>query len=451
MRSPLVAQQAAGGGAVGEFSLKDAKRIPLPNGLTLLLYENHRLPIVAAQASVRNIGLWEPADKVGVATMTGLLLDEGTAKQDGAKIAETIEDVGGVLSMSSSGGGVKVLTPHRELGLRLLFECLSEPTFPAVAFKKKQDQLLSQIDEAENQPDNKAEMAYRELVYGAHPYGRPPLGRRSVVEKLTPQDCAAFHSKVFVPSNTVVAVVGDFDTLQVVEEVKRLTANWKDVKLDDPKAPEVAMPKEFTQKIITMPSAVQLHFYMGHVGVRRSNPDYYKLLVMDYVLGTGPGFTDRLSKKIRDREGLAYTVSANITSSSTEEPGVFTCYVGTMPDKFDVVKGMFLEELKGIRSAKPPTKEEVEDVQKYLLGSLPFQLVSNDRIASLLLYVQRYDLGFDYVDKYKQAVMAVTPEGVQSVAEKYLDPNKMILVIAGPVDNEGKPLPPAPEPAPEQK
>src|SRR5437762_142226 len=126
-----------------------------------------------------------------------------------------------------------------------------------------------------------------------------------------------------------------------------------------PRRPEAAKPAHFAQKIISMPQAVQLHFYMGEPGVRRNNPDYFKLLVMDYVLGTGPGFTDRLSARLRDREGLAYTVSANISGSASDQPGLFTCYIGTDPKNFPRVKDMFLEELRRIRAEKPQP-EEVE-------------------------------------------------------------------------------------------
>src|SRR5213079_129676 len=127
-----------------------------------------------------------------------------------------------------------------------------------------------------------------------------------------------------------------------------------DVRL--PERPKVEKPARSTERIVSMPEAAQLHFLMGHVGIKRSNPDYYKLLVMDYVLGTGPGFTDRLSSRLRDREGLAYTVSANITSSANEEPGMFTCYIGTDPKNFERVKKSFLQEIKRIR-AEPPRLE----------------------------------------------------------------------------------------------
>jgi zinc protease len=426
------------------ISLKSAHRFVLPNGLVLLLYENHRLPIVAASAAVRRVTLHEPADKAGVAHLAGSLLDEGTTKHTGPQIAELIENVGGVLDMNAGGGAVKVLSPNRHLGLGLLFECLSQANFPKEAFARKQARQLSMIADSDLQPETKALRVYRSLAYGKHPYGRPSQGTRQTVEALTPEDCAAFYHKVFVPNNTVVAIVGDFDAGQVVDEVTKLTADWKKTELDRPETPPVKKPDKFTEKILTMPEAAQLHFYMGHVGIRRNNPDYYKLLVMDYVLGTGTGFTDRLSSRLRDRQGLAYTVQANITASASEEPGLFTCYIGTNPKNFELVKKSFLEEVARIRNEKP-TPQEVDDAKSFLLGSQPFRLVSNEGIAGVLLEIEHYHLGSNYLADYRNAVAAVTPEEVREVAHKYLDPDHMVLVAAGALNAQGQPLAQAPE------
>lgn len=433
-----LARQAATAADV-PFSLKDTQRVVLPNGLTLLLYENRRLPIFVASASVRNVRLYEPEEQAGVSVLTGNLLQEGTAKHSGPQIAEMIEDVGGALSLTSSGGSVKVLAPDRKLGLGLLLECLIQPTFPKEAFAREKQRLLTTITYTEQQPDTRAQTLYRELAYGKHPFGRPVLGRKKAIEPLTPEDCAAFHKKVFVPNNTLLAVVGDFDARTLVEEIKALTADWNKSDLNRLEPPEVAKPAEFTQKIVTMPRATQLHFYMGHVGVRRTNPDYYKLLVMDYVLGTGPGFTDRLSARLRDRQGLAYTVSANISSSAGEQPGLFTCYIGTGPENFAKVKEQFLEELNRIRD-EAPTAKEVEDAKQYLICSLPFHFTTNARIAEQLLYIERNGLGFDYIEEYRKGVAAVTPADVQAVAKTYIDPAHLVLVASGPIDEAGKPL-----------
>ena len=413
----------------------------LPNGLTLVLRENRRLPIVVADVALRYSSLLVPEDKGGVGSLVGGLLDEGTTDHTGPQIAEAIENVGGSLDLHSSGGSVKVLSGDTDVGLGLLFECLSRSTFPADAFERKKAQLLSALEDRERQPDSRASTTFHQMVYGKHPFGRDPLGTKASLGALTVADCKNFYKEAFVPNNTICVLVGDFDSKQMIEKITKLTAGWKQTDLAKPKTPEVTKPASFVQKILMMPEAAQLYFFMGHVGIRRNNEDFYKLLVMDYVLGTSTGFNDRLSSRLRDREGLAYTVSANITGSSAEEPGIFSCYIGTQPVNLDRAKKEFLEEISRLRSEKP-TAQEVEDVKLYLIGSLPFKVATNERVASLLMSIERYHLGLNYLNDYKKAVTGVTPEDVQAVAQKYLDPEHMVLVVAGPVDEKGKPTTP---------
>jgi zinc protease len=427
-------------GAGGSFNLDKTERVVLPNGLTLLLLENHRLPIVVAEAFVRDVSMLEPENKIGIASLVGSLLDEGTPKHTGRQISELIENVGGALQFTSSGGSVKVLTPDRDLGIGLLLECLSQANFPQEAFSRQQAQQLSTIGDVERQPEYRARKVFRAAIYGSHPYGRPSLGSAATVQALTRADAEAFHRDVFLPNTTTIAIAGDFETKQVVDLVTRQTETWKKGAPAVVKGPEVSTPRQFEVKILTMDSA-QLHFLMGHVGVRRSNPDFYKLLVMDYVLGTGPGFTDRISARLRDREGLGYTVNANITSSATNEPGLFVCYIGTAPHQYGRVKELFLEELNRIRD-ETPGQQEVDDAKSYLLGSLLFKFITLDRLANQLILIDHYHLGPHYIDKFRKAVSEVTPRDVQEVARKYIDPKHMILVAAGAIDGAGKPLAP---------
>src|SRR5207244_3078845 len=138
---------------------------------------------------------------------------------------------------------------------------------------RKQAQLLSLIADSERQPDYTADKVYRSLAYGKHPYGRPSYGRREIIAKLAPGDCAAFYHQAFVPNNTLVSLVGDFDSQKVIDEITRLTADWKPASVTRPETPAVDKPRSFEERLITMPSAAQLHFYMGHPGIRRNNPD----------------------------------------------------------------------------------------------------------------------------------------------------------------------------------
>jgi zinc protease len=138
---------------------------------------------------------------------------------------------------------------------------------------------------------------------------------------------------------------------------------------------------------------------------------------------------------------LAYTVTASIASSAGKEPGTFTGFVGTFPDKFLDVKFGFLKELNKIRD-EAPTKQEVDDAKKYLLGSLPFHFTTSSAVAGQLLAAERYGLGFDFLEKYRKEVEAVTPADVQAMANKYLNPKAIVIVAVGAIDKNGKPLQP---------
>jgi zinc protease len=434
-------RRAAGPMGDANFNLQKTKRVVLPNGLTLLMLEDHRLPVVSARAFVKDTRVTEPADKAGVANLVGDLLDEGTTTRTGQQIATAIEDVGGALKVDAAGASVQVLTPDRPLGLGILIDCLAHPNFPADALERKRDQILSALLDDEQRADVKALRAFSELVYGAkHPLGRPSRGVRPIVEKLTGADCKAFHAARFVPNNTLVAVVGDFVTADVVAEIGRLTSDWKASPPPKVDLPPIAPLPAFTQKIISVPESAQLYVFLGHAGIIRLDPDYYKLLVMDFVLGTGPGFTDRLSSSLRDRQGLAYSVSATVTGNAADVIGTFTGSIGTFPDKFVPVKDGFLKEINRIRD-EPPTAEEVEDAKTYLIGSLPFHYTSNGGLAEQLLQIERFGLGLDYPTAFRKAVAAVTPADVQAVARKHIHPDRLGLVAAGPVSADGKPLP----------
>ncbi|HEY2786874.1 MAG TPA: pitrilysin family protein [Fimbriiglobus sp.] len=441
LRSRQAARADAPAAGSAGLDLTRAKKTTLKNGLTLITLENHRLPIVVAQAYVADVRLREPADKAGLAALTGSLLEEGSTKHTGRQIATLTEDAGTRLSFGTSGGSFKALTPDTEMALGLLFECLTEPTVPDEAFARKKEEQLAAIADMETQPVVKASNLFRAMVYGNHPFGRPAEGTKKTVEKLTAADCRAFHKLTFHPNVTTLVVVGDFDVAKLTALVEKATAAWP--KGDDI-PPKVAAPPKIdkaTTAIVTDTAASQTHVFLGHLGITRNDPDYYTLLVMDNVLGTGPGFTDRLSSTLRDRQGLAYTVNAAITGSASEQPGLFQGYIGTFPDKYLTVRDGFLKEFNRIRD-EPPSEKEVNDAKRYLLGSLPFRLTSNAAVAAQLLAAQRFGLGFDLLETFKKKVQAVTPEMVQTAAKKHLDPSKLTIVAVGPISSDGRPVKP---------
>ncbi|MFO0823424.1 MAG: pitrilysin family protein [Gemmataceae bacterium] len=369
----------------------------------------------------------------------GSLLEEGTNKHTGKQISALIEDTGGSLALHQSGGSFKVLTPDTDLALGLLFECMQHPSFPAEAFARQKEQQLAAIEDAATQPQTRASDTFHAIVYGNHPYGRPNNGTRATVEKLTAEDCKAFHKLAFAPNFTTIVLVGDFKADDMAKKIEALTKDWKKSEAGKPVVAAPPKPADVVEKIISDPTAAQVHVFIGQLGIKRDHPDYHKLLVMDNVLGTGPGFTDRMSSTLRDRQGLAYTVRATIANDAGTEPGTFTGYIGTFPNKFLDVRHGFMREFNRIRDEEP-SKQEVEDAKKYLLGSLPFRFTTMSAVAGQLLAAEKYGLGFDFLEKYKKEIEAVTPADVQAVAKKHLDPKTLTIVVVGAIDKDGKPL-----------
>lgn len=432
------------GGASAPLSLKQAEEVKLPNGMTLILLHNPRLPIVVASAQVRNVRKFEPEDKAGLAQLAGSLYEEGTSKRTGVQISEAIESIGGSLSLGSSGGTVKVLRDDVPLGLELLLDSLLRPNFPEADFQRKKEEQLSEIADAHEQPMAQAAEAFTGMIYGKHYKGRPMRGKQASVEKLTREECVNFHKTIMTPDNVTLAIVGDFNRDEIIAQVKKLTEGWEGKLTDGITQPELKQAEKAETKLITMPNAAQLQFMMGHLGITRNNPDYFKLLVMDNVLGTGSGFTDRLSSRLRDREGLAYTVTATISDSAEIYPGAFMCYIGTDARNYSRVKALFLEEIERLRK-ETPSEYEVTSAKQFLVGKLAFQLTTNERIADQLLFLHRYQLGYDYYDKYRASIEAVTPQQVREMAEKYIQPGKFTTVAAGAIDQEGRVVTPAPK------
>ena len=424
--------------------LAGARRVVLPSGAVVWLLERRDLPVVNLSARFRESRLHEPREKAGLAQLTGGLLEEGVShgdmKLDGKAFAEELEAMGAQVAIAAGGASLRVLTPQAKRAMELVLGALAFPSFPADAFDRNQKMQLSEILEAEKQSMQRARESLARIIYGPeHPLGRRGAGTRESVEKLTREDVVAFHQRVFTPGNLVLSLVGDFDSAEMEKTLRELTRDWPAKAAPAlPALPEVPAGAPVSE-VVSMPETVQLQFLLGHRGIRRDDPDYYALLVMDHVLGTGPGFTDRLSSSLRDREGLAYTVSAQICSSADLRPGIFMCYIGTDPGNFARVEKRFREEIVRIRKeeAKP---DEVEDAKSYLVGSLAFQYDGGAALAERLQAVERFSLGLDYLTKFKAEVMSVDPARVRAVAEKHLHPDRLNRVAAGPIDAEGKVL-----------
>jgi zinc protease len=414
----------------------------LENGLKVLLVENPSIPTVSINASVLVGARYDPAEKAGLALMVSRLLDEGTEKRTSLEIAEAIESVGGAIetdgSFERTMASVGVLKKDIDLGLELLADILIHPMFPQDFVEKEKERTLSEIASAKDRPQVLAGWAFNELIYQDHPLHRPTHGYPETVQRITRDDLIAFHHRYFVPNNTILSVVGDFRVSEMLPQIQHTFAGWQPHPLSFPAYPQVMRQMERRTKIITMP-AQQLNIYLGHLGVERSNPDYYALQVLDTILGGGAGFTARIPKRLRDELGLAYTTFASITMTAGLDPGRFVSFIGTSPENMQLaIEGLLNEIRRVIR--EPVTLEELQDAQDYLTGSFVFAFETSGQIARFLVHAQVYGLGFDYVQKYPQHIGRITIEDIARVARQYLDPVNYTLVVVGPVHENGIPV-----------
>ncbi len=415
--------------------LKVQKRV-FPNGLTLLMNPHDSVPTVSIAAFCDAGILCEPEEKAGLANLVAELLDEGSQLRSGEALSEEIESVGGQMETGSSGVSMGVPAGEIELGLRVLYELFALPVFPPSQIRKKKEWVLSDILSEEDDPRSKAYQQFRELVYGRHPLHRPSHGYRRTVSRLNRSDLLEYHRRYYAPDRLILSVAGAFVPSKIEKIIERTFGRWNRRGAAKPHFAALPRTARSREKVV-FEEREQVNVYLGHLGIPRNHPDFYKLLVMDHVLGTGPGFTDRLSKTLRDEQGLAYTVHAGISSSSGKEPGTFSAYIGTSPERYDrAVNGIFLE-LKKIRESRP-SREELQLAQDYLTGSYLFGIERNMGRAYFLINQERYALGGDYLERYPKIIRSITAGDVLEVARRHIRPQEMTVVAVGPVQQKKK-------------
>ena len=268
--------------------------------------------------------------------------------------------------------------------------------------------------------------AFYKAVFGKHPYGRPVEGTEETLDRITREDISAFYKEHYLPNNTIITVVGDISKSELTSLLERYFMNWR-----KKVSKEMLLPPpvfEDKPKVIKIQKALtQANIMLGHLGIKRDNPDYYAVSVMNYILGGG-GFASRLMDNIRDNKGLAYDVHS--TFSANKYSGSFQAGLQTKNESANTAIEETLKEMERIRTEQV-TDKELGDAKSYLTGSFPLRIDSNRKIAAFLTSVEFYGLGLDYVDNYRKFIEAVTKDDILRVARKYLNTKNYVLVVVG--------------------
>ena len=404
------------------------KRILLENGMVVLLSEKHTLPMVTVDVAIRAGSTMAPADKPGLASVTASLLMEGTRRRSAEQISREIDFIGG--SLSTAGGSdyasadLRVLTKDLRTGLDLLADVLMNPVFPQKEIDRFIKETLAEIQRQKEEPDTIASEAFGREVFGSHPYGRTSEEIAAYLKKMKRREIREFYRSQYGPDNTIIAVVGDTTEQEIVALLTTAFKGWK--RTPRPLPAPVPIP-EITKTVVRKidKNITQANIIMGHRGISREHPDYYAIVVMNYILGGG-GFSSRLMDNIRDNRGLAYSVYSYF--AARKETGSFAVEIQTKNDSANEALSEILKEIRTIQT-KLVSQEELADAKAYLTGSFPLRMDTYGKIAGTLVFAEIYGLGLDYPRKYLSSIRAVTRKDVLNTARKYLHPDEMVIVV----------------------
>jgi len=413
------------------FNFPNAAEKTLANGLRVFVVTDHSEPAVAARLLILSAGsIKDPRDIPGVAQMTANMLTQGTEKRSARDIAEAIDFVGGSLSASAGKDATTVMLDvvkkDLDTGLDLMSDAVLHPAFKAEELERQRQQLLSGLTVQYSDPDYLASTIFSRVVYGDSPYGWPEDGTPETATKLDPAQLAKFHDANYAPGQALLAFAGDITPEAAFAAAEKYFGAWPKTMVTI--APPVAPPPTSGMHIwlIDKPDAVQTQIRVGKLGIRRGDPNYIPVVVMNRIFGGG--YNSRLNTEVRVKKGLTY--SAYSSFNPHEYAGSFA--VGTYTRTAATVDATKLVvDLIAKMSTGDVTPHEMDFARDYLAGVYPIQSETAEQVADRVLTVVAYGLPRDYNYTYTERISAVTSAQVRDMAQKYLSADDLDLVLAG--------------------
>jgi predicted Zn-dependent peptidase len=401
----------------------------LPNGLTLMVVEQHELPLADFVLVVKSGGETDEPGKLGTATLATSLLKEGTTTRNSLQIADQ-EAFLGVDVFASSGWDATTIQLHSptaqlDSALALFADIALRPAFPANELERLRKNRLTSLLQVKDRGPEIANRAYAAVVFGSAAYGHPLNGDETSTSAIQQADVRRFYDTYFRPNNATLLVVGDVRPDDIERRVRTLFGGWQRAAIPAVNYGQPTPAKGTTIYVVDKPGAAQSSFRIGGVGVARNTRDYFPLTVFNTALGGS--FTSRLNQTLRETKG--YTYGAGSGFSMRRSAGPFTATAEVVSAKTDSALVEFMKELRAIRDTIP--KDELEKTKRYLQLQLPGRFETTGGIAGQLAQLVIYDVPLGFYNSYTQEIGGVTQSDVQRVARQYVDPDKLAIVIVG--------------------
>lgn len=409
------------------------QRHTLPNGITVLIYENFASESIVVEGVVRAGALPESRQQAGLANFTASLLMRGSQKRTFEQIYDELESVGADLGFSSGNHttdfSATCLVEDIDLVLDLAAESLCRPVFPSQFVEQVRGQMMTNLYMRANDTRRMASLAFHELLYPNHPYSISTSGYLDSVPAITREDIANFHTQYYGPRGAIIVIVGAIKAEVALEKITAVFGNWHNPSQQDlPAIPAAARPPHLIRTHSPLPDKSQSDILMGLPGPLRSAPDYLDVSLMNTILGVF-GMMGRIGKTVREEQGLAYYAYSSLQGGLGPSP--YTFCAGVAPDKVEQAIESMRAEIGRIQN-EPVPLEELQDSQAFRVGSLPVSLETNSGLAGIIMDMEIYNLGMDYLLRFPEMIHAITPERIQAAAQKYLSVEQLAIAVAGP-------------------
>ncbi len=406
----------------------------LSNGMKLYLLEDRELPLFNISGLIKTGSIYEPADKVGLASIfASVMRTGGTLSREPDGLNEELESMAAAveISMSAEYGGMSLSTLAEDIdkGLELFADVLMNPAFREDKLALRKQQAIEAIRRRNDNPIQLAWRNFSALLYGAdHPFGR--YSEIEGVESITVEDLKAFHAKYYQPDNISLAITGDFDMEMLIAQLEKVFEGWENKEIEFPEVPLVENAQEPSVNYI-FKDLNQTTMLIGHFGIKRTPdfPDYFALRVMNEILGEG-GFTSRLMKEVREKHGLAYMVGSLMQTSYYTNPGEWFAYSQTRADKTAEAISLIIDIVSDLRETPVP-ENELQRTKDSLINSFVFQFDSSNQIAFQQMMLAFRGYAPDFLETFSDNIAKVTTEDVRHVAQKYLHPDALTIVTVG--------------------
>jgi predicted Zn-dependent peptidase len=418
-------------GPPAELHLPTIQKQTLSNGLPVWIVELHKVPVAQMNLVSFSGTANDPPGKYGLASLTAAMLEEGAGSRSALELADAIDFLGADLgaTTSSDASAVRLHVPAARLAdaLPLMADAALRPTFPKDELERQRQERLTTILQSRDDPPTIASLAFSRVLYGkGHRYGTAQMGTAETLKSLTTDDLRAYYPSMFRPENATLLAVGDIKADTLMPLLEKSFGGWKATgKAALEKLPPTEERTTRQVFLVDKPGAPQSQIRIGSIGVPRSTPDYFPLIVMNTILGGS--FTSRLNNNLREVHGYSYGAGSGFDMRLGAGP--FSASAGVQTDKTAEALKEFFNELNGI--LKPVPAEELARAKNYVSLRYPSAFEATSDISRRLEDALVYHLPDDYFSTYVKNIQAVTAADVQRVAQKYIHPNRVAVLVVG--------------------